>query len=177
MDNNIKIKKEIEELRKKIRKHDDYYYVLNNPEITDTEYDKLMYRLKELETSYPQYITSDSPTQRISEYPLKLFKTVKHRVPMLSLDNTYSAEEIKEWDKRTKKMLPDENIEYVVELKIDGIGVSLVYEDGVLFQGITRGNGEVGNDITLNVRTVNSIPLQLKGTSPGRLEVRGEIFM
>ncbi len=177
MEKNIKVKKEIEDLRKKIREHDYCYYVLNQPEITDTEYDKLMYQLKRLETSYPQYISSDSPTQRISKQPLKLFKSVKHRSPMLSLDNTYSAEEIKEWDKRVKKTLSEEDIEYVVELKIDGVGVSLVYEDGVLFQGITRGNGEVGDDITSNIKTIKSIPLKLKGAVPGRLEVRGEVFM
>jgi DNA ligase (NAD+) len=170
-------KKEIEDLREKIRKHCYHYFVLNQPEITDAEYDKLMCRLKELEISYPQYVSPNSPTQRVSEQPLTGFKSVKHRIPMLSLDNTYSAEEIKEWDKRIKKILPDENIEYVVELKIDGIGVSLVYEEGVLFQGLTRGNGEVGSDITLNVRTIKSIPLRLKGIPPGRLEVRGEIFM
>ncbi len=177
MKKNIKEKKEIEYLREKIRKHDYCYYVLNQPEINDTEYDKLMYRLKDLEISYPQYVSFDSPTQRVSEQPLTGFKSVKHRLSMLSLDNTYSAEEIKEWDKRIKKILPDENIEYVVELKIDGIGVSLVYEESVLFQGITRGNGEVGSDITLNVKTIKSIPLRLKGKVPRKLEVRGEIFM
>ncbi|MCK4533483.1 NAD-dependent DNA ligase LigA [bacterium] len=177
MEKNIKAKKEIEDLREKIIKHGYHYFVLNQPEITDAEYDKLMCRLKELEISYPQYVSPNSPTQRVSEQPLTGFKSVKHRIPMLSLDNTYSAEEIKEWDKRIKKILPDENIEYVVELKIDGIGVSLVYEEGVLFQGLTRGNGEVGSDITLNVRTIKSIPLRLKGIPPGRLEVRGEIFM
>ncbi len=172
-----KVKREIENLREKIRHHDYRYYILSQPEISDAEYDSLTSRLKKLEEAFPQFILPDSPTQRVSGQLQEGFQSVRHRVPMLSLDNTYSAEEINQWDKRIKKVIPQGDIEYIVELKIDGVGVSLIYENGFLTRGITRGDGEVGDEITLNVRTIKSIPLKLTSKAPRILEVRGEVFM
>ncbi|RKY33959.1 MAG: DNA ligase, partial [Candidatus Duberdicusella sinuisediminis] len=140
-----KIKKEIEELREEIRRHDYLYYVLDNPEISDKEYDELVRRLKELEGKYPQFITPDSPTQRVSGQVLEGFKTVRHKVAMLSLDNTYSTEEVREWEARNKRLLKKEvELDYVVEPKIDGVSCSLTYQKGVLVLGATRGDGSVG---------------------------------
>jgi len=174
------IKRKIEKLREKIRHHDYRYYVLNQPEISDKEYDDLVRGLKQLEEKYPQFITPDSPTQRVGEKPLEGFNTVKHRVAMLSLDNTYSPEEIKDWDKRVLKGLGGK-AEYVVELKIDGVGISLTYEKGVLLVGATRGDGITGDDITQNLKTIKSVPLRLLASESERLpeiiEVRGEVFM
>ncbi len=174
-------RRKTEKLREEIRHHDYRYYVLNQPEISDKEYDDLMNKLKELEKRHPQLITPDSPTQRVGEKPLIGFKTVKHRVAMLSLDNTYSPEEIKEWDERVCKGLPHEKVEYVVELKIDGVGVSLTYEKGFFLVGATRGDGVTGDDITQNLKTIKSIPLKFfAGESsqlPDLIEVRGEVFM
>lgn len=175
----VKIK--VEKLRKEIRHHDYCYYALNQPEISDKEYDDLVKKLNQLEKQHPQLITPDSPTQRVGEKPLIGFKTVKHGVFMLSLDNTYSSEEIKEWDKRIRKRLPDEKAECVVELKIDGVGVSLTYQKGVFLVGATRGDGVVGDDITQNLRTIKSIPLRFITTEssqlPDLIEIRGEVFM
>jgi DNA ligase (NAD+) len=175
------IKRKVEKLREEIRHHDYCYYVLNQPEISDKEYDDLVRGLKQLEEQYPELITPDSPTQRVGEKPLAGFKTVKHRVPMLSLDNTYSAEEIKGWAERVNKGLPKEKVEYVVELKIDGVGVSLTYKKGVFVEGATRGDGIVGDDITQNLKTIKSIPLRFFPTHPSQLpdliEVRGEVYM
>ncbi len=175
-----KIKKEIEELREKIRYHDYKYYVENMPEISDQAYDALYARLKELEEKYPQFITPDSPTQRIGGKPLEEFKTVKHRIPMLSMDNTYSEDELRDFDRRLKKLLPKQEVHYVVELKIDGVSVSLLYENGIFVQGATRGDGYQGDDVTQNLRTIRSIPLKLNpqgGKIPPVLEVRGEVYM
>ncbi|MEA3328569.1 MAG: NAD-dependent DNA ligase LigA [Candidatus Omnitrophota bacterium] len=178
-----KIKKQIEELRKQILRHDYCYYVLNQPEISDTEYDKLMKKLGNLEESHPEFITSDSPTQRVGGEPVKGFKTVRHKAKMLSLDNTYSVEELKSWDKRVKKWLKGEKVEYVAELKIDGTGVSLSYRDGVFYLGVSRGDGERGEDISSNLRTIRSLALKLWPASdkkypiPRVLEVRGEVYM
>jgi len=175
------VKKRVEKLREEIRHHDYRYYVLNQPEISDKEYDDLLKKLKQLERQYPELITTDSPTQRVGEQPLEGFKTVKHRVAMLSLDNTYSPEEIKEWDKRVHKGIPGEKVEYVVELKIDGVGVSLTYEKGVFVVGATRGDGIIGDEITQNLKTVKSIPLKFLAPElsqlPDLIEVRGEVFM
>jgi len=175
------VKRKAEKLREEIRHHDYRYYVLNQPEISDKEYDDLVKKLKQLEKQYPQLITPDSPTQRVGEKPLIGFKTVKHRVAMLSLDNTYSSEEIEEWDKRVHKGLPGGKTEYVVELKIDGVGVSLTYEKGVFLVGATRGDGVTGDDITQNLKTIKSIPLRFLTTGssqlPDVIEVRGEVFM
>jgi len=175
------VKRRVEKLREEIRHHDYRYYVLNQPEISDKEYDDLVNKLKRLEKQYPGLITADSPTQRVGEKPLEGFKTVKHRVAMLSLDNTYSSEEIEEWAKRVHKGLPGEKAEYVVELKMDGVGVSLTYEKGVFVVGATRGDGVMGDDITQNLKTIKSIPLRFFTTElsqlPDLIEVRGEVFM
>lgn len=170
---------DIEKLREGIRQHDYKYYVENKPEISDQQYDKLMRQLKNLEKANPKLITSDSPTQRISEQPVEGFPKVKHRVAMLSMDNTYSADELREFDKRVKKNLPRETISYVVELKIDGISVSLIYKDGKLQKGATRGDGVTGDDVTQNLRTICSIPLkvQKKGEFPSFIEIRGEVYI
>lgn len=170
--------REIEKLREEIRRHDRKYYVEAAPEITDLEYDKLIDRLKKLEAAHPELITPDSPTQRIGDRPVEGLEQVEHRVPMLSIENTYSLEELKSYGQRVAKLLPGEPIEWVVELKVDGVAVSLIYEDGLLTRGVTRGNGRVGDDITHNVRTIKDIPLRLLGTEfPPLLEVRGEIYM
>ncbi len=168
---------EVERLRKEIAYHDYRYYVLNDPVITDAEYDKLMLRLKELEAKYPELITPDSPTQRVGGAPAPEFKKVKHEEPMLSLDNAFSKEDLIAFDQRVKKWSGEENIEYVAEHKIDGVSVSLVYEDGIFVLGATRGDGVVGEDVTANLRTIKTLPLRLIKELSGRLEVRGEVFM
>jgi DNA ligase (NAD+) len=173
-------KKRIEKLRNEIRKHDYLYYVLNRSEITDRQYDKLFAELQGLEQANPQFITADSPTQRVSEQPLEGFKTVRHTVPMLSIDNTYSADELRAFDERIHKQLGEEDYDYVVELKIDGVASSLRYEHGLLVTGATRGDGEVGDNVTANVRTIKGVPLVLmadKARIPEVLEVRGEVYM
>ncbi|MCM8778556.1 MAG: NAD-dependent DNA ligase LigA [Candidatus Omnitrophica bacterium] len=172
------IKKHIEELRAEIQHHDYLYYVLNQPVSSDKEYDDLYRELKELEEKYPQFITPDSPTQRVSGEVLKEFKTVRHRVKMLSLDNTYNFQELREWNERIFKNLGKERFEFVVELKIDGVSASLNYENGLFVLGATRGDGEIGEEITLNLKTIRSVPLRLRGKDiPPLLEVRGEVYM
>ena len=168
----------IEELRTQIRYHDRKYYVESNPEISDLEYDKLLHELKLLEAAHPHLITPDSPTQRIGDEPIPALQSVEHRLPMLSIDNTYSIAELQKYGMRTAKLLGNEPVEWVVELKVDGVAVSLVYEAGLLVRGLTRGNGRVGDDITHNVRTIGDVPLRLEGDLvPPLLEVRGEIYM
>jgi DNA ligase (NAD+) len=172
------VAREIEQLRGQIRHHDRKYYVEAAPEIGDLEYDRLIQRLKELEAAHPELIAPDSPTQRVGEEPVEGLRQVEHRVPMLSIDNTYSIEDLKKFADRTAKTLQGEPIQWVVELKVDGVAVSLIYEDGRLRQGLTRGNGRIGDDITHNVRTIRDIPLRLHGREvPPLLEVRGEIYM
>jgi DNA ligase (NAD+) len=173
------VKKRIEQLRKDIRKNDCLYYVLSQPEVTDRQYDKLFAELKALEQANPQLITSDSPTQRVSGRPLEGFITVRHAVPMLSMDNTYNADELRAFDERVAKGLGSRDYDYVVELKIDGVAISLRYEDGTLVTAATRGDGEVGDDVTANVRTIKAVPLVLLGgrNIPAVLEVRGEVYM
>lgn len=169
---------QIEELREQIRYHDKKYYVDAAPEISDLEYDRLVERLKKLEAAHPELITPDSPTQRVGDQPVGELPPVEHRVPMLSIDNTYSLEELRAYGARIARLLPGEKIEWVVELKIDGVAVSLLYERGVLVRGATRGNGRVGDDITHNVRTLSEVPLRLLGSRvPEELEVRGEVYM
>lgn len=173
-------RKRIEQLRAEIRRHDHLYYVLNQPEITDQQYDKLFTELKELEAKHPELITSDSPTQRVSETPIEGFAQVRHAVPMLSMDNTYNAEELRAFDERVAKGLGSKDYDYVVELKIDGVASSLRYEKGLFVTGATRGDGRVGDDITANIRTIKAIPLALikdKVKVPDVLEVRGEVYM
>jgi DNA ligase (NAD+) len=173
------VKKRVEQLRDEIRRHDYLYYVLNQPEIRDQQYDELFAELKALEQKHPELITPDSPTQRVSERPLEGFVSVRHAVPMLSIDNTYNAEELRAFDERVKKGLGSTNYDYVVEPKIDGVAISLRYENGSLAIAATRGDGEVGDDITANVKTIKSIPLVLLDTTkvPKVLEVRGEVYM
>jgi len=168
----------MESLRKQIRYHDRQYYVAAAPEISDLEYDRLIDTLKRLEAEHPDFMTSDSPTQRVGDAPVGRLRPVEHRVPMLSIENTYSLEELRKYGDRTCRSLGDEPIDWVVELKIDGVAVSMVYERGQLVLGATRGNGRVGDDITHNLRTVADVPLHLSGAHlPEVLEVRGEIYM
>ncbi|QDU94849.1 NAD-dependent DNA ligase LigA [Lignipirellula cremea] len=168
----------IAELRDEIRRHDQKYYVEAAPEITDLEYDKLMSELKSLEAASGEPIPADSPTQRIGDEPVPHLVSVAHRLPMLSIDNTYSLEELRQYGARTAKLLKDEPIEWVVELKIDGVAASLIYEHGVLTCALTRGNGKVGDDITHTVRTIADVPLRLIAANPpALLEVRGEVYM
>jgi DNA ligase (NAD+) len=180
----------IEQLRKDIQRHDHLYYVQDAPEITDREFDRLMEQLKGLEAKHPEWITPDSPTQRVGGRPFskefsdefgegpKGLEPVTHEIPMLSLDNTYNVEELRDFHDRVVKNLGTEKgLEYVAELKIDGLGVSLFYEDGKLVRGATRGDGKTGEDITANLKTIRSIPLTLAGDVPPVLEVRGEVYM
>ena len=168
----------IAEIRDVIRHHDRRYYVDNAPEISDLEYDRLMDELKKLESKHPEHVTPDSPTQRVGEQPVDHLESVTHRLPMMSIDNTYSVEELREYGTRTAKLLEGEPTEWIVELKIDGAAVSIVYENGVLARAVTRGNGRVGDDITHSIRTVVDVPLRLLGDQvPPLLEVRGEIYI
>ncbi len=168
-------KKEIEKLRKDINYHNYKYYVENNPVISDYEFDQLLTKLEELEKKFPDLITTDSPTQRVGGEPLEGFTSVEHKVAMLSLDNTYNYDELREFDKRVKKNV--EQVEYVVEPKIDGVGVALLYEDGIFVRGATRGDGIRGDDISSNLKTIRSIPLRTMGDRLKNIEVRGEVYM
>ena len=168
----------IEQLRETIRHHDRKYYVEAAPEISDLEYDRLMDELKQLESEHPQLVTPESPTQRVAEQPVEHLEQVAHRVPMLSIENTYSVDEVRSFAARASKLLDGDDIEWVVELKIDGVAASVIYENGVLVRAVTRGNGQVGDDITHNIRTVADVPLRLVSDNPPAvLEVRGEIYM
>jgi DNA ligase (NAD+) len=177
------VEKEIERLRNDIRYHEHRYYVLDNPEISDFEFDKLMRRLQELEARNPELVTPDSPTQRVGGQPAQEFPKVRHSVPMLSLDNTYSVDELKDFDRRVRELSGRSKVEYVGELKLDGLSMALTYEDGVLTHGVTRGDGVEGEDVTANVKTIRSVPLRIDPKrsevigNPRRLEVRGEVIM
>lgn len=174
------IRKEIEELRRLIEYHNYKYYVENNPEISDLEFDRLMERLKQLEEQYPEFQSPDSPTQKVGGQPIEGFRHVRHDPPMLSIENTYSEAELREFVARVRRLLGEEKVEFVVEHKIDGVSVAVVYEDGRLALGATRGDGETGDDITHNIRTVRGLPLHLRSERhrpPKRLEVRGEVYM
>ncbi|HUJ09136.1 MAG TPA: NAD-dependent DNA ligase LigA [Verrucomicrobiae bacterium] len=176
--NRTDAQRRIADFREQIRRHDHLYYVEAQPEISDFEYDKLYAELKKLEEQFPELITPDSPTQRVGGAPLKEFKSVRHVVPMMSLDNTYSIEELRTFDTRVRKLLPDEKIEYVLEPKIDGVSISVTYRDGKFDVGATRGDGTTGDDITANLKTIHAIPLQLSGKNPPRLlEARGEAYI
>jgi len=169
---------EIARLREEIRRHDRLYYVLAAPEISDRQYDRLLERLKQLEAEHPELVTPDSPTQRVGGEPVAGLTSVEHRTPMLSIDNTYSIEEVRKYGRRIAKLLPDEQIQWVVELKIDGVAVGVTYDNGVLTRAATRGNGRIGDDITHNIRTVVDVPLKLDAAGvPPLLEVRGEVYM
>ena len=170
--------KRVDQLRAEIRRHEELYYVHAAPEISDADFDALMHELKTLEAAHPELVTPDSPTQRVGGRPAEGFATVEHLQPMLSLDNAYNAEDLRAFDERVRKGLALEaSPAYVAELKIDGLSIALTYEDGRLVRGATRGDGVRGEDVTANVRTVRAIPLALRGAPPGRLEVRGEIYL
>jgi len=173
--NKAEAKKQIKKLRDEINNHNYKYYVENNPVISDYEYDLLLKKLEKIESEYPDLITPDSPTQRVGEQPVEGFETVEHKIPMLSLANTYTYDELREWDERVKKYVLD--VEYVVEPKIDGAGVALLYEKGIFIRGATRGDGIRGDNITQNLKTIYSIPLKLRNNTLKNVEVRGEVYM
>jgi DNA ligase (NAD+) len=177
------IEKKIESLRDKIRRHEHLYYVLDQPEISDQEFDRLMQQLKDIEAEHPDLITSDSPTQRVGGKPREGFVKVRHSSPMLSLDNTYNEDELRGWERRVHELSGRQDVDYICELKLDGMSLSVGYHDGRLERGVTRGDGTTGEDVTLNVRTVHSIPLSIdkdklkKAGIPADFEVRGELLM
>jgi DNA ligase (NAD+) len=170
-------KKLIQELREKILQHDYKYYVLAQPEISDQDYDKLYRQLQDFEKQFPDLLTPDSPTQRVGVELVGGFQAVKHLVPMLSLDNTYNENEVLEWDDRLLKLIGGVEHNFIVEPKVDGVSLSLIYESGKLVRGVTRGDGETGEDITANVRTIRAIPLKLRSPYPKLLDVRGEVYI
>jgi len=175
--------KEIARLRDEIRYHEHRYYVLDDPEISDFEFDALMQRLKELEQKHPELVTPDSPTQRVGGQPAGEFPKVRHPAPMLSLANTYSVDDLEDFDRRVRELAGRATVEYVAELKLDGLSMALTYQDGRLVHGVTRGDGETGEDVTTNVKTIRSVPLRLEPkkleiiANPARFEVRGEVIM
>ena len=172
--------KEIEKLRNEIRRHEELYYVQDSPEISDREYDALLEKLQALEQAHPELITADSPTQRVGGRPAEGFAEVIHRLPMLSLDNSYNIDELRSFDERCRKLADGRQVEYVCELEIDGLSLSLLYQDNVLARGVTRGDGRIGEEVTQNARTIRSIPLRLNSKAKpinGEIEVRGEVFI
>jgi DNA ligase (NAD+) len=169
--------RKIAQLREEIQKHDRLYYEEAAPIISDHEYDRLYKEVVDLETQFPDLLTPDSPTQRVGGKPLQAFEQVSHLIPMLSLDNTYSEAEVKNFYARMQRLLPDEKIPVVIEPKVDGVAVSLIYENGKLRQAATRGDGNVGDNITRNIRTIRSVPERLRDNAPKLLEVRGEVYM
>ncbi|HNR24786.1 MAG TPA: NAD-dependent DNA ligase LigA [Candidatus Bipolaricaulis anaerobius] len=174
------VRARVEALRAEIRRHDYLYHVLDRPEITDAEYDRMFRELVDLEARYPELVTPDSPTQRAGAPPAAEFRPVPHALPMLSLQNCFRDEELAEWHDRVRRLLGEERVEYVCEPKLDGLSVELVYEDGVFVVGSTRGDGRVGEDVTANLRTIRQLPLRLfpvNGSVPRLLEVRGEVYM
>lgn len=182
--NRVEAKREIEKLREEIERHNYKYYVEAKPLISDFEFDKLMRRLVDLEEAFPEFLIPESPSQRVGGVPLKQFRTVEHKYPLLSLDNTYTFDELRDFDKRVKKFLGQDRVDYFAEEKIDGVSISLIYKKGKLALGATRGDGRFGDDVTENIKTIRSIPLSIpvpgasyEGRVPDFLEVRGEIFM
>jgi DNA ligase (NAD+) len=169
----------ISELRQLIRHHEECYYILNAPEISDEEFDRLLHELERLEADYPDLVTPDSPTQRVAGRPVEGFPTVEHLVPMLSLDNAYNDEELRAFDERVRRGagVGDSAVAYVAELKIDGLSIALTYQDGRLVRGATRGDGVRGEEVTPNVRTIRAIPLSFGGAPAGRIEIRGEVYL
>ncbi len=175
---NSDVASEIQRLRDVIRHHDQKYYVEAAPEISDLEYDRLMKQLVDLEQAHPGLVTPDSPTQRVGDAPVPQLTQVEHAIPMLSIENTYDEASLRQFAQRTAKELPGEKIEWVVELKVDGVAAAVVYEHGELVRAVTRGDGRVGDDITHNIRTIGDVPLTLIGDDPPQLlEVRGEVYM
>ncbi|MFM8214169.1 MAG: DNA ligase LigA-related protein, partial [Pirellula sp.] len=168
----------VTELRQQIRQHDYLYYVVAEPVVSDLQYDQLLKELTQWETRFPSLITDDSPTRKIGDQVVEGLAQVAHRIPMLSIDNTYTEGELREFLHRVEKLLSGEPVEWVVELKVDGVAASIRYEKGSLVAAVTRGNGEVGDDVTHNARTIRGLPLQLLGKHiPKTLEVRGEVYM
>ncbi|HRE74784.1 MAG TPA: NAD-dependent DNA ligase LigA, partial [Flavobacteriales bacterium] len=169
-------KSRIDQLTAELNRHNDLYYIKSQPEISDFEFDKLLEELIHLETNFPEFVHSDSPSQRVGGDITKDFPVVKHTYPMLSLSNSYSKEEIIDFENRIKKLI-DGPIEYVCELKYDGVAISITYENGKMVRAVTRGDGEQGEDITPNIKTIRTIPLRLQQSDyPARFEIRGEIF-
>lgn len=181
--NEKKAQQRLDELRELLKKYAYEYYVLDNPSVTDAVYDGLIREVKQLEEEFPKLISPDSPTQRVSSVPLDAFKKVRHSKRMISLNDVFSRKDIEDWVIRTQKLVPDDNPEYFVDIKMDGLGAALTYQDGKFIQALTRGDTEVGEDVTLNVRTINNVPLSLRKEkdyekfSIGRTEIRGEIVM
>jgi len=173
----MSVEQEIHQLREELRKHNHNYYVLNHPVITDYEFDMMLEKLIKLETENPLFFSAESPSQRVGGDITDKFKKVAHESPMLSLSNSYNKEDIQDWAERATKLVGGNAVEYVMELKYDGVAISLIYENGKLLRAVTRGDGSVGEDVTSNVRTISSIPLVLKGDFPERFEIRGEIFL
>ncbi len=170
--------KRLHTLREQLRHHNHRYYVLDDPEVPDAEYDRLMRELQSLETEHPEFVTPDSPSQRVGAAPLAEFGEVRHAVPMLSLENAFSEDDLQGFDRRIRERLEAEEVEYTAEPKLDGLAISLRYEQGMLVRGATRGDGSTGEDVTQNIRTIKSIPLHLLGKGwPAVLEVRGEVYM
>jgi len=176
--NNKKIQQRIDTLREELDSHNYSYYVLDNPEIPDSEYDRLLRELGELEQQNPELITTDSPTQRVGATPLDSFSEVQHEIPMLSLGNAFSEQDMIDFDRRIREGVEKKNIEYAAEPKLDGLAISLLYENGLLVRAATRGDGRTGEDVTLNIRTIDAIPLKLRGENyPAVIEIRGEVVM
>src|SRR6202045_4815216 len=175
--------KQVERLRDEIRRHEYQYFVADDPEISDAAFDRLVNQLKQLEAAHPELVTPDSPTQRVGGAPRAGFQTVRHKTPMVSLDNAFSLEDLQAFDRRVRELIGREKIDYVCEHKFDGLSMSLVYEKGTLVRGITRGDGATGEDVTPNAKTIRSIPLSIdpvilkKAGLPGSFEVRGEAMM
>src|ERR1700685_48388 len=175
---NQSVQAEIEKLREEIRRHNRLYFVEATPEITDLQFDKLMARLQKLEAEHPEYGSQDSPTHQVGGQPVEGFNTIEHRVPMLSIDNVYDEKALDEFDARIQKLVPGESIEYSIEYKIDGVAIAVVYENGVLTQAVTRGDGTRGDEITSNARTIGGLPLRLHTKSPPPvIEIRGEAYI
>jgi DNA ligase (NAD+) len=170
-------KQRILELRKEIAQHDQRYYLEALPSISDQQYDNLYRELRELEEEFPELVTPESPTQRVGGAPIEGFSQVTHRTPMLSLDNTYSEEEVADFFRRLQRLLPGETIDAVIEPKVDGVAISILYRSGLLEYAATRGNGVTGDDVTANIRTIRVVPLRLRGSVPDEVEVRGEVFL
>jgi DNA ligase (NAD+) len=170
-------KKRIEELRAHIRTHNDLYYGQDSPEVSDAEYDALVRELRDLEAEHPELVDAESPTEVVGASSITTFDPVVHAVPMTSLDNAMDEDELRAWGDRIAKGLGDQPVQYVCELKIDGLAISIRYENGVMVQAATRGDGKVGEDVTANVATISSLPKKLEKAAPSVVEVRGEIYM
>src|SRR2546425_3235420 len=169
----------LKELRDAIRHHEERYYIHDDPEISDAEFDTLLHELERLEAEHPDLVTIGSPTQRVAGRPIEGFETVEHLTPMLSLDNAYDEQELRAFDERVRKGADqgEAPVAYVAELKIDGLSIALTYADGTLRRGATRGDGSRGEDVTANVRTIRAIPLRLRDGPAGRIEIRGEVYL